>query len=124
MKRKWIISTILVLAVVLFALLKDVFSASVYISLSFLICLSAYWSVEFIYEYVLQYHIKFEDRYQQHIILLINSSDLTSEDAELGQESLKKNFKKSLRKEKIVEIGKILFSLAIIISTIVILIRQ
>ncbi len=124
MKRKWIVSSILVFMSVLFALLKDVFSASVYISLSFLILLSAYWTVEFIVGYIFSFHKKFEERFEMYLVYLINSSELTSEDIQMGRESLKKKFKKSLRREKLIEIGKILVAVTIMITTIVILIRQ
>lgn len=124
MKRKWIVSSILVFMSVLFALLKNVFSASVYISLSFLILLSAYWTVEFIVGYIFSFHKKFEERFEMYLVYLINSSELTSEDIQMGRESLKKKFKKSLRREKLIEIGKILVAVTIMITTIVILIRQ
>ena len=124
MKRKWIVSSILVFMSVLFALLKDVFSASIYISLSFLILLSAYWTVEFIVGYIFSFHKKFEERFEMYLVYLINSSELTSEDIQMGRESLKKKFKKSLRREKLIEIGKILVAVTIMITTIVILIRQ
>ncbi len=124
MKRKWIILTILLAPAILFALLKDTFGASIYISLSFVIAFCGYFIFETILEYLKDFHFGIEESFDLYIAQLINSSNLTSEDVEKGRDAIFKKFKKSLLKDKLIEIFKIVFAFLILVVSIVLLFRQ
>ena len=124
MKRKFIISTVLVALALLFALLKDVFGASIYFSLACLIALSAYLACEILYSYYVSFFLNFEERFEYYLANLVNSSNITSQDVEMGRETLKKKYKKSLRKEKLYELAKLILVVMIMVTAIVAIIRH
>ena len=105
--------------VVLFGCLKDVWKGCLYLSISFLVLLSFYWAFVFIYKYLEDYKWNFEEDFAFYKAQTINSSAITEVDFEKARDVYIKKYKKSLTRDKMIDIFKILFCLSIGITFIV-----
>ena len=119
MKNKYLISGILFAIMILFGCLKTVWSGFIYFSVSSLAVLCLFWSVFFIYQYIDTYKWHFEEDFAFYKATVINSSAITDEDFEAGRKVYVKKFKKTLVRDKMIDIFKILFCLSFAITCIV-----
>lgn len=115
MKRNWIVSIILLVLMVTTICLKSVWNGFIYFSISFLILLSLYWLITLIVYYVEDYYFSFDEDFKEYKAELINSTNVTSEQFEENLNLYIKDYKKSIRKFKVIDIFKILFLLVVII---------
>lgn len=111
--RNLIVSAILVVLIVLFLSLQSFWAGLVYFALSFLFLLCAYWVVVLIMQYIEDYFKHFDEDFKLYCIKLINSTNYTTQEVNDNIEFHKTNYRKSLRRDKAIDIIKILFILTV-----------
>lgn len=116
---KWIVSGVLIALTVLFACLKFVWVGFVYFGVSSLSLLCLYWIYERIKLYRKDYHLNFEQAFIAYKADYINYSNSSTEDFENNIQEHYKYFKKMLRREKFIDIFKIIFILMVFVVCIV-----
>ena len=116
--RNFLVTLILLVLIILFASLQSFWGGLVYFALSFLIILSIYWIVIFIIQYINDYYKSFDEDFKFYCIDLINSTNMTTSEVNKNIEELKKSYKKSLIRDKIVDIAKILVAVSVIAACI------
>ncbi len=121
--KRWLISAILIALTILFIALKSVWSGFVYIALPFLALFCIYWTVILIIFYIQDYYKNFNDEFSHYRAEIINYKNISSEEFERNLPLHIKAFKKSLRFDKFVDIGKILFVLTVCIIIFVVVIK-
>ena len=112
----FIVTIISALLILTFGLLNEVWAGFSYFSLVLFTGICIYWLVILIISYINNYIKNIDERYKFYCAQLINSTNLTSEDINEKPELYFKQFKRSLRKEKLLEIAKALVVLTILIS--------
>lgn len=117
--KKWIISGILVALAILFACLKSVWTGFVYFGIVCLSALCLFWIYVRIKLYIKVYHTDFNKQFIGYKADYINTYNIREEDFENILTSHVKEFKKLLRREKIVDIFKILFIMSVFVVCIV-----
>ncbi|MBQ8792986.1 MAG: hypothetical protein IJZ62_05240 [Clostridia bacterium] len=118
-KNKIWITAGLIALIVLFGLLKEVWKGFVYFSVSFLVVLCFYWAFIFIHKYLEDYKWHFDEDFAYYKAQTINSTALSEQDFEMAKDVYIKKYKNSLVRDKIIDICKILFCLAIAVTCIV-----
>ena len=116
--RNFLITLILLVLIILFVSLQSLWGGLVYFALSFLIVLCIYWIVIFILQYINDYYKSFDEDFKFYCIDLINSTNMTTSEVNENIEELKKDYKKSLIRDKIVDIAKILVAVSVIAACI------
>ncbi len=116
--RNFLVTLILLVLIILFVSLQSFWGGLVYFALSFLIILSIYWIVIFIIQYINDYYKSFDEDFKFYCIDLINSTNMTTSEVNKNIEELKKSYKKSLIRDKIVDIAKILVAVSVIAACI------
>lgn len=116
--RNFLVTLILLVLIILFVSLQSFWGGLVYFALSFLIILSIYWIVIFIIQYINDYYKSFDEDFKFYCIDLINSTNMTTSEVNKNIEELKKGYKKSLIRDKIVDIAKILVAVSVIAACI------
>ena len=104
--------------IILFVSLQSLWGGLVYFALSFLIVLAIYWIVVFILQCINDYYKSFDEDFKFYCIDLINSTNMTTSEVNENIEELKKDYKKSLIRDKIVDIAKILVAVSVIAACI------
>ncbi len=112
--RNFLVTLFLLILIVLFASLQSLWNGLIYFALSFLIVLSLYWIVIFIIQYINDYYKSFDEDFKLYCINIINSTKMTTNEVNNNIEELKKEFKKTLIRDKIIDIAKILVAVSII----------
>ena len=108
--RNILITVSLLIVAVVTACLNDFWAGFVYFSLTSLSALCIYWGVIFILRYREDYFLSFQEEYKFYKINLINSSNLTLEDIEKNDKYYIKKFKKTLLRDKVIDIFKIILA--------------
>ena len=121
--KKWILTGILIAFLILFICLKSVWHGFVYFAIAMLMLLCLFWIAVLIYEYIDYYYKNFENNFKQYKAEEINSQNINTQEFEEGIEGQLKNFKKSLRLSKFIDIFKIIFIFTIFVIIIVTLFR-
>lgn len=121
--KKWFISGTLLLLTIFFALLRPVWQGFVYFSLSFLILLCIFGIVIFSLKYIEDYYKHFDNDFKEFKAETINFTNITSLEFDEDIKFYIKKFKKSLLQDKLIDIFKILFLLAMIVVCIVTMIK-
>ena len=116
--RNFLITLILLVLIILFVSLQSLWGGLVYFALSFLIVLAIYWIVVFILQCINDYYKSFDEDFKFYCIDLINSTNMTTSEVNENIEELKKDYKKSLIRDKIVDIAKILVAVSVIAACI------
>lgn len=109
--KNFLFTTISLIIIVIFALLKLVWVGFSYFSLAGLMILSIYWAIQFIGSYIYQYRTTLEEKYKYYVAQIVNTSNVTTEEVLSNRNLYFKKFKKTLFKDKTIEIAKISFSL-------------
>ena len=117
--RNILVTGILIVLIVLFAALQSFWQGCLYFALSFMIILSIYWIVIFILQYIEDYYKAFDDDFKAYCVELINRTELTTSQVSSNIEFYKKRYKKTLIRDKIIDIAKMLVALSIIIACII-----
>ncbi len=117
--RNILITVSLLIVAVVTACLNDFWAGFVYFSLTSLSALCIYWGVIFILRYREDYFLSFQEEYKFYKINLINSSNLTLEDIEKNDKYYIKKFKKTLLRDKVIDIFKIILAFMFAIICIV-----
>lgn len=86
-----------------------------YFSLAFLTMLCLYWFLNLIIYYLQDYHYNFDEGFAEYKAIYINTSNMTTEEFEESEGYFLKKYKRSLIKYKLIDIGKMLILLMIII---------
>lgn len=116
--RNFLVTLILLVLIILFVSLQSLWGGLVYFALSFLIVLAIYWIIIFILQYINDYYKSFDEDFKFYCIDLINSTNMTTSEVNENIEELKKDYKKSLIRDKIVDIAKILVAVSVIAACI------
>ncbi len=116
--RNFLVTLILLVLIILFVSLQSLWGGLVYFALSFLIVLCIYWIVIFILQYINDYYKSFDEDFKFYCIDLINSTNMTTSEVNENIEELKKDYKKSLIRDKIIDIAKILVAVSVIAACI------
>lgn len=109
--KNFLFTTISLIIIVIFALLRLVWVGFSYFSLAGLMILSIYWAIQFIRSYIYQYRTTLEEKYKYYVAQIVNTSNVTTEEVLSNRNLYFKKFKKTLFKDKTIEIAKISFSL-------------
>ncbi len=121
--KNFLVTIILLSLTVLFASLQMYWGGLVYFALSCLIILCIYWIVIFCRQYYFDYHLSFDEEFKIYCVNIINSTSVTTQYVNENIEYYKKQFKKSLIRDKLIDISKILVALSIMVVCIVGMIR-
>lgn len=117
--RNFYVSIVLLVLIILFASLQTFWSGLVYFALSFLIILCIYWLIVLINQYIVDYYKTFEDDFKIYCNETINSTTLSTKDINDNLSYYRKKYKRSLIRDKILDITKILFVISILVSCVV-----
>lgn len=109
--KNFLFTTISLIIIVIFALLRLIWVGFSYFSLAGLMILSIYWAIQFIGSYIYQYRTTLEEKYKYYVAQIVNTSNVTTEEVLSNRNLYFKKFKKTLFKDKAIEIAKISFSL-------------
>ncbi|HIT62800.1 MAG TPA: hypothetical protein IAC38_05045 [Candidatus Caccovivens faecavium] len=111
MKKKnivYIISAVIIVLCIIFALLIDVWASFSYFVLSLMTILTLVWAGYLIYNYVTDFKKQLDDDFAYYKAEKINSTSVTSDEFEKNEQAYRKEFNKSARKTKFLEICKII----------------
>lgn len=111
MKKKnivYIISAVIIVLCIIFALLIDVWASFSYFVLSLMTILTLVWAGYLIYNYVTYFKKQLDDDFAYYKAEKINSTSVTSDEFEKNEQAYRKEFNKSARKTKFLEICKII----------------
>ncbi len=111
MKKKnivYIISAVIIVLCIIFALLIDVWASFSYFVLSLMTILTLVWAGYLIYNYVTDFKKQLDDDFAYYKAEKINSTSVTSDEFEKNEQAYRKEFNKSARKTKFLEICKIM----------------
>ena len=111
MKKKniiYIISAVIIVLCIIFALLIDVWASFSYFVLSLMTALTLVWAGYFIYNYLTDFKKQLDEDFDYFKAEKINSTSITSEEFEKNELAYRKEFNKSARKTKLLEICKII----------------
>lgn len=121
--KKWIILGVLLALTILFAILKSVWTGFVYFAIASLTLMCLYITYLLIKKYIFDYHANFESEFLGYRADYINSNNITREEFDDKLTFHLKSFKKILKKEKFIDIFKILFVISIFAVCIVTIIK-
>ena len=111
MKKKniiYIISAVIIVLCIIFALLIDVWASFSYFVLSLMTALTLVWAGYLIYNYITDFKKQLDEDFDYFKAEKINSTSVTSEEFEKNELAYRKEFNKSTRKTKLLEICKII----------------
>ncbi|MBQ8908949.1 MAG: hypothetical protein IJY90_01470 [Clostridia bacterium] len=117
-KNKIWITVGLIALIVLTGALKEVWGGFLFFSLSFLTALCLYWAFVFIYKYLEDYKWHFDEDFAYYKAQTINSTSLTEKDFDMARDVYVQKYKKSLVRDKMIDIFKIIFCLSLAITCI------
>ena len=109
----YIISAVLIVLSIIFALLIQVWGGFSYFTLSLLTLLALAWAGHLIYYYCTSFKAELEDEFNYYKAEVINSDGVTSEDFEKNIAYYKKQFNKKTIKDKTINICKIIFAFGV-----------
>ena len=112
--RNFYVTLTLLILIILFASLQSFWGGLVYFALSFLIILCLYWIMIFINQYIVDYYSTFEEDFKKYCAEIINSTSITSQELNENINFYKKKYKRSLIRDKVFDIAKILFAFSVI----------
>lgn len=110
-----------VVFILLFGFLKTFWEGFVYFSFVIFVALCLYWLYVLINSYITSFYKNLQERFNLYCAKLVNSTNLTMSEIVADNERYFQSFKKSLRKEKFLEICKMIVVLAILVSCVVLL---
>ena len=111
MKKKniiYIISAVIIVLCIIFALLIDVWASFSYFVLSLMTALTLVWAGYLIYNYLTDFKKQLDEDFDYFKAEKINSTSVTSEKFKKNELAYRKEFNKSTRKTKLLEICKII----------------
>ena len=117
--KKWIFTAIIAVLIIILFCFKTIWAGYIYIALPLLSLLSLFWLAIFIYDYYKFYYLNFEKGFSYFKAETINTRNITVQEFEENIDLFIREYKKSLRIYKLVDFFKILFSLTILIITII-----
>lgn len=104
----YIISAVIIVLCIIFALLIDVWTGFSYFVFSFMTLLTLVWAGYLIYNYLTDFKKQLEEDFAFFKAEKINATNVTSEEFEKNEQAYRKEFNKSARKTKFLEICKII----------------
>ena len=104
----YIISAVIIVLCIIFALLIDVWASFSYFVLSLMTALTLVWAGYLIYNYLTDFKKQLDEDFDYFKAEKINSTSVTSEEFEKNELAYRKEFNKSTRKTKLLEICKII----------------
>ena len=104
----YIISAVIIVLCIIFALLIDVWASFSYFVLSLMTALTLVWAGYLIYNYLTDFKKQLDEDFDYFKAEKINSTSVTSEEFEKNELAYRKEFNKSARKTKLLEICKII----------------
>lgn len=121
-KIKTFVSIILIVLIAILSFLKSLWLGFSYIALSLGCFLCVFWIVMLIIQYRTDFILDFNEEFKMYCIKLINFDNVESEDIERRKNYYIKNFKKTLIKDKVFCLSKIILLLTLAITLIVVMI--
>ena len=122
-KKRWLISAILLGLMVLFLALKAVWADFIFVALPFLVLFCIYWVVMLILDFIEEYYTYSDDDFRGYRAEMINLYNITKDEFDANIELYIKKYKKSLRLDKALDIFKILFMISLLAISIVAFIK-
>lgn len=122
MKKKrdrYIITAVLVLLIAAANVLVSTWMGFSYIAVSFVIVLALYWMAVFIYQYIEDYKWGFEEDFALYRAQTINATAISEQDFDMARDVYVKKFKKTLIRDKLIDISKMLVCVSVIVACIV-----
>lgn len=119
---RFIVTAVGVALIATFGALKNTWAGFNYFALVFTCLLCLYWIISLSIDYYYKFIKVDEQEFKLYKAQLVNYKNIPLSDIELNEKLYIKKFKKSQRKDKLIEIGKILFLLGIFIGCIFIFI--
>lgn len=104
----YIISAVIIVLCIIFALLIDVWASFSYFVLSLMTALTLVWAGYLIYNYLTDFKKQLDEDFDYFKAEKINSTSVTSDEFEKNEQAYRKEFNKSARKTKFLEICKII----------------
>lgn len=120
---KWIVSSIFIVLSLLFACLKSVWAGFLYLAIISLASLCIYLTILRIKCYIKDFHINFEKAFIVYKADYVNTYNITSEEFENHLIDHLREFEKLLKREKFVDLFKILFILSLLVVCVVALLN-
>ncbi len=111
----YIVSAVAIVLSIIFALLIQVWSGFSYFVLSILALLALAWAGHLIYSYLTSFKEELNEDFEYYKAETINSKGVSSEEFEKNLSYYKKQFNKTVIKDKIIYISKIIFAFGIAI---------
>ncbi len=112
----YIVTAILVVLTALFAILNRVWAGFVYFALSALLVLSLFWGVWLIYMYFTDFKLQLAQQYKYFRAKKIGEGQTTESVFNQNEASFKKEFNKSVLKDKIARWGIIIFCFGVALA--------
>ena len=97
-KKRWLISAILLGLMVLFLALKAVWVDFIFVALPFLVLFCIYWVVMLILDFIEEYYTYFDDDFRGYRAEMINLYNITKDEFDANIELYIKKYKKRDRK--------------------------
>lgn len=116
--KNFLVTAVLLILIVLFASLQSFWKGLVYFALSFLIVLCLYWLIILLLQYINDYYKTFDEDFKIYCSEIINSTSATSQDINDNIDYYRKKYKKSILRDKLFDIAKMLVAISIIASSI------
>ena len=123
MKKNWTIIGLLVSLIITFACLKTAWAGFVYFGISCIVLLCAFIIYLRIKLYIKDYYTNYDKAFIVFRAEIINTSNMTSEDFDNNIQSYQKEFNKLLRREKMIDIFKMLFIVTVLVVSIIAIIK-
>ena len=108
----YIVTAVLIVLTALFAILNRVWTGFVYFVLSSLLLLALFWGVWQTFQYFTEYKKELDEAFKFYRAKLVGEGNVSAETFDTSEKAYRKQFEKSMRKEKFVKWGIILFCFA------------
>lgn len=112
----FIVTAVLAILVAVFGLLRTIWTGFAYFSLVALVAICLYWLFVLIKTYIYDFHKDINEKYKIYCAQIVNSTSINLEDIENNNDKYFAEFKKTLRKEKIFEILKMILVATLLIT--------
>lgn len=109
----YIVTAVLIVLTALFAILNRVWEGFVYFVLSSLFLLAVFWGVWQIFQYFTEFKKELDEDFKFYRAKIVGEGSVSSKEFDAAEKAYRKQFEKSMRKEKFVKWGIILFCFAV-----------
>ena len=112
----YIVTAVLIILTALFAILNKVWEGFVYFVLGTLLLLAMFWGFWQIYQYFTTYQKELDENFKYYRAKKIGEGQVSAKEFDVAEKEYRKQFGKSMLKDKVVKWGVILFCFAVAIA--------